>query len=518
MNSDRSKNASRNIFFGTILKVYQIVVPFLLRTAMIYYMGMQYVGLNSLFTSVLSVLNLAELGVGSAMIFSMYQPIIEDDRITICALMKLYRLYYRIIGGIIATVGVLLTPFIPKLIHSDVPSGMNVYILYLINLSATVLSYWLFAYKNSILAAHQRTDITSKVTLSVNTLLYITQFVIIIIYKNYYYFIIAALASQALINIVTAIVSNKLYPQFQPEGNLEKDKIKKINQRIRDLFTSKLGAVVVNSVDTIVISSFLGLTVLAIYQNYYYILTAVIGIIDVVFVSCTAGIGNSLITETKEKNFNDLQKLTFLISWISGVGCCCFLCMYQPFMKLWAGESYILSYSAVICFVVYFYVYEINRILNTYKDAGGIWREDRFRPLATALSNLVMNLILVQFWGIYGVLVSTVISMLGLGMPWLLHNLFSTMFVKQQLLLYLQNIAIYTAVTVVAGLLCVVVAGSIKCEGILGLIIQFGIAVLISNAIFYITYRRKTEFKNGLVLIDHMTKNRLKLAERIGKR
>lgn len=214
MKIDRTKNATRNIVFGIILKVYQIAIPFLMRTAMIYFMGMQYLGLNSLFTSILQVLNLAELGVGSAMVFSMYKPIVDDDKVTICALMKLYKIYYRFIGLAIAIIGLVLLPFIPKLIHSDLPSGMNIYILYLLNLAATVLSYWLFAYKNSLLQAHQRSDITSKVTLCTNTIQYALQLIVIIFIKNYYLFLIIALFTQALTNIVTAIVVSKLYPGY----------------------------------------------------------------------------------------------------------------------------------------------------------------------------------------------------------------------------------------------------------------------------------------------------------------
>ena len=159
---ERTKNATRNIIFGVILKAYQIIAPFLMRTALIYLMGVQYLGLNSLFTSILQVLNLAELGVGSAMIYSMYKPIAEDNNAAICALMKLYRTYYRVIGLIIAVAGCALTPFIPKLISGDVPEKVNIYVLYLLNLGATVLSYWLYAYKNSILQAYQRMDVVSK--------------------------------------------------------------------------------------------------------------------------------------------------------------------------------------------------------------------------------------------------------------------------------------------------------------------------------------------------------------------
>ena len=240
MKIERTKNATRNILFGIILKVYQILVPFLMRTAMIYLMGVQYLGLNSLFTSVLQVLNLAELGVGSAMIYSMYKPIAEDNNTTICALMNLYRTYYRIIGAIIAAVGLFLTPFIPKLISGDVPQGINIYVLYLLNLGATVLSYWLFAYKNSILQAHQRVDIVSKVTLVTSTVQYALQLFVLWVFKNYYLYVVALLTTQALTNIITAICADKLYPQFKPAGKVATEEKKAINGRIKDLFTSKI--------------------------------------------------------------------------------------------------------------------------------------------------------------------------------------------------------------------------------------------------------------------------------------
>lgn len=375
---ERTRNASRNIFFGVILKAYQILVPFLMRTAMIYLMGVQYLGLNSLFTSILQVLNLAELGVGSAMVYSMYKPIAEDDNATICALMKLYKTYYRLIGLIIAVIGCILTPFIPKLISGDVPKGVNIYILYLLNLGATVLSYWLFAYKNSILQAHQRTDIVSKVTLVTNTMQYGLQILVLWIFRNYYLYVIVMLITQAMTNIATALFADRIYPEFKPLGQVEKKKVREINQRIRDLFTSKIGGVIYDSADTVVISAFLGLTVLAVYQNYYYILNAISGFIVVIFSACTAGIGNSIVVETKEKNFNDLNKFTFIICWIAGFCSCCLLCIYQPFMELWVGKDLMLSFSAVICFVIYFFTRQLNALFNLYKDASGMWHEDKY--------------------------------------------------------------------------------------------------------------------------------------------
>ena len=278
-----------------------------MRTLMIYFMGVQYLGLNSLFTSILQVLNLAELGVGSAMVFSMYKPIAEDDSVTICALMKMYKTYYRVIGLVIAVVGAVCTPFVPKLIKSDLPPDLNVYVLYLLNLAVTVLSYWLFAYKNSLLQAHQRNDVSSKVSLITNTIQYALQILVLVTIKDYYVYTIVALLTQAITNIATAMVANKMYPNYKPEGKLPKEMVNQINQRIKDLFTSKIGAIVVNSADTIVISAFLGLNMLAIYQNYFYILSSIIGFVAILFGACTAGIGNSIIVETPEKNFKDLN-------------------------------------------------------------------------------------------------------------------------------------------------------------------------------------------------------------------
>ena len=204
MKINRTENAVRNILFGGILRVYQIVIPFVMRTVMIYCMGVQYLGLNSLFTSILQVLNLAELGVGSAMVYSMYKPIAEDDTDTICALMGLYRTYYQCIGLIIAVIGVGLTPFIPKLIKSDLPVGINIYALYLLNLSATVLSYWLFAYKNSLLQAHQRIDVTSKVTLITNTFQYVVQIFVLAVLKNYYIFVVVMILTLIMSTSISA--------------------------------------------------------------------------------------------------------------------------------------------------------------------------------------------------------------------------------------------------------------------------------------------------------------------------
>lgn len=429
MVKERTKNATRNMIFGILQRMYHMLVPFFMRTAMIYFMGVQYVGLNSLFTSILQVLNLAELGVGSAMVYSMYKPIAEDDKDTICALMRLYKIYYRVIGSAIAVVGLGVTPFIPCLVSGSIPENLDLHILYLLNLAATVFSYWLFAYKNSLLMAHQRTDVTSKVSIAVGTVQYCAQFLAIYIFKNYYFYLIMAILSQIANNIVTSNIVSRMYPDYLPKGKLSKKETRSINGRIKDLFIAKLGGVVLNSADTIVISAFLGLTLLAVYQNYYFIISSICGIMETLLTSIRAGLGNSYVTESREKNYIDLKKITFMFYWLIGMCTCCFLGVFQPFMELWVGESFLLPFSVVVLLCVYFYLYETTRLLNVFKDAGGVWHEDRFRPLISALVNLSLNLAAVKYIGIYGIVLSTIVALGMIEVPWLLRNIFTVMLI-----------------------------------------------------------------------------------------
>ena len=505
MKIERTKNATRNIVFGVILKAYQIIVPFIMRTAMIYFMGVQYLGLNSLFTSILQVLNLAELGVGSAMVYSMYKPIAEDDEITICALLRLYKRYYFLIGLVIAVVGTAVTPFVPKLIKSGLPAGLNVYILYLMNLILTVLSYWLLAYKNSLLQAHQRTDVTSKVTILTNTVQYGIQILVIAITKNYYLYVIVALVTQAITNIVTAIIATKMYPKYEPEGTLDKKVVKQINQRIKDLFTAKLGGTIVNSADTIVISVFLGLSMLAIYQNYYYIMNSVLGFTLIIFNSCTAGIGNSLVMESEEKNYFDFKKLVFLTMWIAAICISCFVGLYQPFMTLWVGKQYLLDMDVVVLLCIYFYLYLVNHLSCVYKDAAGIWHQDRFRPLIGGLVNLGLNLLMVRYIGIYGIIISTISSYIFVAMPWLIHNLFSLVF-KRSAREYLYILLKGAGVSALAGLASYILCGLVPFRGITQLIVNVFICLISSLLVLMIVYRKDPMYEPFLELCNRVSK------------
>lgn len=515
MKFERTKYATRNILFGSFLKIYLMFVPFLMRTAMIYFMGVQYLGLTSLFVSILQVLNLAELGIGTAMIFSMYKPVAEDDRDTVCALMRLYRTYYRVIGLVIGLVGVAITPLVPSFINGDIPGELNVYILYLLNLGATVVSYWLFAYKNCLLTAHQRTDVISIVTLITNTLQYGIQLMILLWLKNYYLYVIAILVTQALNNIIIAAVATKMYPQYRPEGKLDKTQKEDIKRRIRDLFISKLGGTVLGSADTLVISAFLGLTILAVYQNYFYIISAIYGFIEVILTSVTAGIGNSMITETEEKNFNDMRKFTFMYMWLVGFCICCFLGLFQTFMEIWVGSDLLLPYTAVISFCIYFYSYELTRLFNVFKSAAGAWHEDRFRPLVSAVVNLFLNLLAVKYLGVHGIILSTIFALSVIEVPWLLHNLFSVIYKRRLLRCYLQDLGKYTAGIIGAVILTGVLTKPVSQRGWPSFVLCLLLSCLIPNAIFFLLYRKEPQFKQSVIMVDKMTKGKLCLEKKL---
>lgn len=357
--------------------------------------------------------------------------------------------------------------------------------------------------------AYQRVDISNKVLLLTESVKYVLQLFVLFLFHNYYYYVIVILITQLLTNIITAYMANKMYPQYKPKGNLSKTQKCIINQRIRDLFTSRIGMVIVNSSDTIVISSFLGLTALATYQNYFYLLSAIIGLIATIFSACTAGIGNSLIVESPEKNFNDFCKFTFIISWITGFCTVCFLCLFQPFMTIWVGEEFLLDFSIVICLCVYFFVYEINQLLNLYKDSSGMWHEDRFRPLVTALTNLTLNLIMVQFCGLYGVILSTVISMLFVGMPWLLHNIFTVLFDRKHLYNYIKKVLYYSFITVIVSVITYIICNLINVSLVSTIIIRLIICILVSNIVFFLVYKNSKEFYESVCLLDSLAKGKL---------
>lgn len=515
MKLSRTKNAVRNSFYGGINFVYTTIAPFIMRTLMLYYLGVEYTGLNGLFASILQVLNLTELGVGSAMNYSMYRAIAADDEAQICALMKLYRKYYRIIGCVIAVIGLIILPFVPKLIKGSVPEDLNVFVLYILNLATTVFSYFLFAYRNCLVASFQRNDISSKVTISVHTVTYILQAIVLVLFRNYYLYLILSLASQLLINVCTAYITTKMFPKYHPEGELSKDTITAINRRVKDIFTAKFSTVVMNSSDPIIISSFLGLTALAMYQNYYYIVHALATLLSVLLSSVMAGFGNSLLTETSEKNIRDLKKFTMIIMWLSSVFVVGIISCIQPVMDIWVGPDLKFSFGIVICFCIYYFTSATLRLFNMYKDAAGIWTYDKYRPMVAAGANLTLNLLTVRFLGIYGIILSTVVAQLVISIPWILRNLFKYVFDQKAFFSYVKRIIFYFVDAIIICVISLIVCNQIVLSPWLTFITRGIVCVIISNVLILVTFKMLPEFDDCKeLLIKLISKGRKRLSKK----
>ena len=310
---DKLKNTKRNIVYGSINKIIMLFCPFVIRTIIIKKLGKKiiiYVGLGSLFTSILQVLSLAELGFGSAIVYSMYKPIAEKDTKMLSALVCFYRKIYRIIGAIILGVGIVIMPLLQFIISGDVPKDINIYILYIIYLLNTVTSYFMYAYKQSLLLAHQRNDVDSNISSIANLGMYVLQILALLLTENYYAYIIFLPLSTIAINIIRNNKVNKMYPDIGCEGEIPEESKKDMYKRVVGLMLTRVCQVCRNSFDSIVISAFLGLVILGKYQNYYYIMNTIMGFISIIANSVIAAVGNNIVTKSVEDNYKQFNVFT----------------------------------------------------------------------------------------------------------------------------------------------------------------------------------------------------------------
>ncbi len=501
MKIERTKNTVRNVASGFLSRIINIVLPFFTRTALLYILGTQYLGLSSLFTSILSFLSLTELGMGAAMIYSMYKPIAENDKETLCALLNLYKRLYRLIGFIVLILGLSLMPFLGVIVKEELPSDINLHLLYFIYLLNSVLSYWLFAYKNALLQAHQRNDINNNISSIITPLSYAFMLGFLFLTKNYYCYVIWLPIFTVITNLIRVRYVNKLFPDLKPNGNVDKQLKKSITKKVSALIGTKLNTVVLNASDNLVMSAFLGLTVVTIYGNYHYIINSIVGFVGIFYVSMTAGLGNSLQTETVEKNYQDFKNLSFLNAWLVGWCTVCLVCLYQPFMYIWVGEELMFPFYVVLQLAIYFYIYLTRKIPVVYKDAAGIWWEDRYRPYVCMIVNVFFNIILVQIIGISGIVLSTIFSLL-VSVPWENYTIFKYVF-KRSSFEYYKKMLSYIISMLLGGVLTYFICNMFG-NGILPFLIRLPICVVVPNAVFVLLNFRSIEFKNGIALIKRI--------------
>ncbi len=475
MKLDFARDTKRNVVANTLGNGLKLLFPFLNRTLFLWLLGPEYLGLNGLFTSILGVLMLAELGFGTAVVCSMYKPVADDNRELICAYLRFYRKVYRCVGSAIFIVGLCLLPFIDSLVHGSVPADVDLHILYLIHLINTSASYFLFAYRGAVLGAHNRNDVVTNIRTGVMIAQYATVFLILFVTRNYYHYILATVAFTVLQNILLVRASRRLFPDIEPRGALREDDRRRVMSDVKSIFLHKVGGVIAYSMDNLIVSAFLGLVAVAAYGNYYYVVTAVAGIASVFSLSMTGGFGNKIYTETKEHNFAlfmRMDRMTLLFSaWCAAM----MIALYQPFMRLWTDgdPSLVRHVLTPLLMTFYFYLNQTRQMLLSFKSAAGLWRQDRWKPIVSGVFNLTSNVLFVVFlpdaYKLDGVILSTIVAFLVVEVPWESGVVFRCFFTSKEAKSYWRMQLRFLAVAVVLSAAAWFAADRVPLDGFLGL-------------------------------------------------
>ncbi len=484
----RTQNAIRNMTFGFLNKIFSLLLPFAIRTIIIYRLGYDYIGLGTLFTSILQVLSVAELGFSSAIVFCLYKPVADDDRKEIIEWLQLFKCIYYAVGVVVLILGLAVLPFLPKLIEGDIPADVNLYILYLVYLSNSVISYFVYSYKGVVLIVNQRRDMISNIELFIGIIRSVVQIIVLLVTRNYYAYIVFIPVFTLCTNLVINQITNRFYPQFKVKGFfLNKEKLYSISDQIKGLAIFRLSLVARNSFDSIILSALFGLTITTIYSNYYFIFASVGEFLAVILTSMSAGVGNSLVTESVEKNYEDHNRFDFYFMWIVGWCSICLLCLYQHFMKIWVGTGLMTSFWSMSMFCIYFYTIRMGEVRDLYSEAAGLWWKFRFVTIIEMLSNLGLNFALGILFGMNGILFATIFTTFVFSFISISRIAFREYF-KRSVKEYFLNNLLYLVFTLLIAILTYCLCESVIHEGIKGLIVKLFICIFIPNLIYLLLY------------------------------
>jgi len=387
-----------------------MIIGFLAQAFFIRILGAEYLGLNGLFSNILTMLSIFELGIGSAIIFNLYQPIASNNIDEIKSLMKFYKKSYRIIALVILLFGLFIIPFLPYIVGT-VSIDVNIPIIYILFLLSTVSSY-ILAYKRSLIYAYQKNYIINYTQLGRIILLNVLQILILYFTRNYYLYLGLKIVLQLLENIVLSVLADQLYPYLNDKNvtDIDPETSKNIFRKIKALFFHKVGSIIVLGTDNIIISSFLGVVTVGLYSNYYMIINAVNVLFAEIITSTVPSVGNLLVTNDSSKSFQVFRKIRFFNFWIACFSAICILVLIQPFIILWVGEEYLLGFGVLCVLVINFYQKMMRRTYGAFKDAAGIWEEDKYIPLVESVLNIVFSILMLKIFGLAGVFLGTIFS------------------------------------------------------------------------------------------------------------
>lgn len=484
----RTNNSIKNGFVAIIASFISILIGFVAQKIFISILSTEYLGINGLFTNILSMLSIAELGVGEAIIFHLYKPIANDNKEEIKSLLRLYQKSYNVIAIIVLIVGLILIPFLGFFIGKTT-LNLNFVLVYILFLLQTVASY-ILTYKRSILFAYQKNYVVNIIHCFYLFLLNIFQLLILYLTKNYYIYLAIKVVFILFENLVINAFANKMYPFINDKNvkKLEKNVERDIFVRVKAQFLHKIGFIAINATDNIIISKFIGVAVVGLYSNYYLIINSVRNLFGQLIASITASVGDLLVDKNKDKSFEVYKKIRFFNFWISTFAATSILVIIQSFILVWLGNDYLLPQMVVYILVFNFYQKMMRSCNEVFLSAAGICVENRFVPLIESVVNIVSSIILLKFFGLAGVFIGTVVSGLVLWCYSYPKFVYKNLF-KRSYLSYAKETISYIIIFLLIAIITYFVSTLFIVENLfLQLIINILICVSIPNIILLIIF------------------------------
>lgn len=492
----RVQFAAKNIAFGQIGNLITQLLGFVLRGIFIAHLGDTLNGVNALYTSILSVLSMAELGIGTALNYSLYRPVAEKDYEKIKSYMLLYKKAYRVIGLVIAVLGLAISPFLPYLVKQ--PEGVTVRDLtlyYFIFLFNTVSSYFV-AYKYSLVNAEQKNYIQTNIITITKMITVSLQIVVILTTGNFYIYLLTAAAVELLQKIFVSIYLDRMYPYLKERNvqKLTKEETGEIVRKTKALVYHKVGDVARLQTDSMIISGFISVTVGGFVDNYKMVMNSAANVVNIIFNSVLSSFGNLIATESKEKQYQLFKVYRFAACWIYGFASVGFAMLLTPLIQLWLGEEKILAFFVVICIIIDFYFKGERIVLSNFKTAAGVFEQDKYLSLIQGIVNLIISILLVQKIGVAGVYIGTIISGLiaNITKPVIIYRVILDKPVREYFVDFFKFILVLTAVFV---LLLGIKAFVMKEVTIVTFAVMFVITSVAFNGIFLLLFGRTEEFK-----------------------
>lgn len=409
----RINNSKKNAITSLVSNSLKILIGFIAQKIFILSLGPEYLGLNGLFSNIISMLAIAELGIGSAIIFSLYEPISKNDYVKVKQLTNFYKKTYTIIAMIISIIGIAVIPFLHYFANSSVIN--NVSILYILFLTDTILSYTI-AYKTSLINAYQKNYIINMIHVIYIIIMNALQIVFLLLTSNYLVYLVIKIVSRIIENTMISIQYKKNFNNIMlvDAGNIDSDSKKDIIEKVKALMIHKMAEFFVTGTDNLIISKFLGLVTVGLYSNYYMIINSIQSLFTQMFRSITAVVGNLLTEKNPNKSYYIYSKMLFLNYIIISFCSISLFFLMEPFVSLWIGKEYLLPIESLFVLVIVFYSTGMRNAPSAFKSAGGIFVEDKHVPIIESVVNLFFSIILVLKLGLTGVFIGTLLSSLVL--------------------------------------------------------------------------------------------------------